>query len=101
MTLLEMTIVEKLEMTIVEKFNFSDGRTVFAVLTDDEQMKIPSCSYDLLVNNKKITEVMIDGEMIVESRGKSPYKAITTLDSLKLNHIPFESGKWKLRVNKK
>lgn len=86
------------EMIVVEKFNFSDGRTVFAVLPEDEQLCILSSSYDLLIDERKVTEIEIEGEMLIENQGKSPYKAISTVDSFKLANLPFESGKWKLRL---
>lgn len=88
-----------LEMTIIEKFNFEDGRTVFAVAVNGEEYHIPTCYYDLVIDNQKVDELFVEGEVLINNKGQSPYKAVATSDSQKLTHFRFESGKWKLRLS--
>ena len=90
--------MNKTEMTIYEKFDFSDGRTVFAVLPESGIADNISKLFDLIINDEKIARIKIEEEMLVENQGRSPYMAISTLDTSKLKNLKFEAGKWKLRL---
>ncbi len=68
------------EMTVSDRFSFADGRTVFTGMISGTDALIRSCLVDVFSGDLKIATITVEDEMLTESRGQNPSRALSTRD---------------------
>jgi hypothetical protein len=70
------------ELCVAEVFRFEDGRTVFVGPMHEGSQIIPACRADLLVNDRVVATLRLEGEMMPNGRLHEGYHSVSTADAV-------------------
>lgn len=77
-----MKTVAANELSVVEIFRFEDGRTVFVGPLHEGVPYIPACLAELLVNDRVVATLRIEGEMMPNGRHPEGHRSVSTADAV-------------------
>jgi hypothetical protein len=86
------------EMLIEEAFQFSDGRIVFTGQVTDAPSYIPACDCELLVDDRRVATLRIEGERILTNKQRRDVRAVSTVETVEIAQIRRSQGRCKLRA---
>jgi hypothetical protein len=93
-----MKTISAHELCVVEVFRFADGRTVFVGPMPEGTPFIPACSADLLVNDRVVASLRLEGEMLPEGRHPVGYHSVSTADAVDSSIVASDGADVRLRL---
>ena len=70
------------ELRVSEVFRFEDGRTVFAGRLLGDEIYIPPCRAELLVNGNVVAVLHVEGEMLPNGDHGAGWRSVSTTEAI-------------------
>jgi len=87
------------ELKVVEVFRFPGERTVFVGTLEGNAKFVPACDADLIVDNRPLASLHLEGEMVPDKAHPLGYRSVSTTDTVDVGALSPGRQNVRLRIH--